>query len=102
MEISLKGRALLFDPRWNKGTAFSKAEREKFGLSGLLPPHISTISEQLERRYTNFTGKKTPLEKYEFLVNLQNRNEVLFYRLVLEHVQEMLPYVYTPLWVMPL
>ncbi len=96
MEISLKGRALLFDPRWNKGTAFSKAEREKFGLSGLLPPHISTISEQLERRYTNFTGKKTPLEKYEFLVNLQNRNEVLFYRLVLEHVQEMLPYVYTP------
>lgn len=96
MEINLKGKELLFDPRWNKGTAFTKEEREKFGLIGLLPPHISTIEEQTKRRYENFKQKPTPLEKYEFLVNLQNRNEVLFYRLVLEHVQEMLPFVYTP------
>ena len=96
MKVDLKGKALLFDPRWNKGTAFTKEEREKFVLTGLLPPHISTIKEQLERRYHNFSEKKTPLAKYEFLINLQNRNEVLYYRLVLEHVTEMLPYVYTP------
>ncbi len=96
MKIDLKGKALLFDPRWNKGTAFTKKEREQFGLMGLLPPHISSIEEQIKRRYENFKQKPTPLAKYEFLVNLQNRNEVLFYRLVLEHVEEMLPYVYTP------
>jgi malate dehydrogenase (oxaloacetate-decarboxylating) len=96
MKISLRGKALLFDPRWNKGTAFSADERAKFGLSGLLPPHVSTIEEQIRRRYENFLKKSEPIDKYEFLIHLQNRNEVLFYRLVLEHVNEMLPYVYTP------
>lgn len=96
MKIALKGKSLLFDPRWNKGTAFTKEERERFVLTGLLPPHISSMEEQLKRRYENFLKKETPLAKYEFLVNLQNRNEVLFYRFVLEHVTEMLPYVYTP------
>ncbi len=92
----MKGKALLFDPRWNKGTAFSLEERERLELTGLLPPHVSTIDEQVERRYNNFSQKKEPLARYEFLINLQNRNEVLFYRFVLEHVNEMLPYVYTP------
>ncbi len=96
MKISLQGRALLSDSRWNKGSAFTKKEREEFGLVGLLPPHISTIEEQLKRRYETFLTKTTDIAKYIFLVDLQERNEVLFYRLVLDHVEEMLPYVYTP------
>lgn len=96
MRPSLQGKALLFDPRWNKGTAFTQKEREELGLTGLLPPHISTMEEQLKRRYANFCAASSGLAKYKFLVDLQNRNEVLFYRLVLDHVEEMLPYVYTP------
>lgn len=92
----LKGPAILHDPLLNKGTAFTLEEREKLGIRGLLPPVVSTIEDQVARRYLNFAGRTNDLAKYLFLTALQDRNETLFYRLVLEHVEEMLPYIYTP------
>jgi len=80
----------------NKGTAFTERERDAFGLRGLLPPRVFTIEEQLRRVYGNFCRKATDLEKYIFLTTLQNRNETLFYRLVQEFAEEMIPIIYTP------
>ncbi len=88
--------SILRDPLRNKGSAFTQEERDALGLHGLLPFHISTLEEQLKRRYENFCAQKDPLSRYIFLSTLQNRNEVLFYRLALEHVSEMLPLIYTP------
>src|SRR5262252_1219530 len=96
IEISLTGKSLLEDPLLNKGSAFSEQERLEFGLLGLLPPHVSTVEEQLERTYYNFRQKTSDLEKYIFLISLQDRNETLFYRLLLEHIEEMTPIIYTP------
>lgn len=87
---------ILNDPLLNKGTAFTQEERDRFHLNGLLPHHISTLEEQVQRRYENFKGKRSDLAKYTFLKALQDRNEVLFYRLVSEHITEMLPLIYTP------
>lgn len=92
----MKAEDLLNHPFHNKGTAFDVEERDAFGLHGLLPSHISTLEEQVTRRYQNFLAQKDPLSKYTFLSSLQSRNEVLFYRLVLEHISEMLPFIYTP------
>lgn len=96
IEISLQAEKLLNNPLYNKGTAFTVEEREAFHLHGLLPAHISSIEEQVFRRYQNFISQKDQLSKYTFLSSLQDRNEVLFYRLVLEHISEMLPFIYTP------
>src|SRR5262249_55756539 len=96
IEVSLTGKSLLEDPLLNKGSAFSQQERHEFGLLGLLPPHISTVEEQLSRTYYNFSQKTSDLEKYIFLISLQDRNETLFYRLLLEHIEEMTPIIYTP------
>src|SRR5579862_313332 len=96
MQPSLTPEQILNDPLLNKGTAFTDQEREALGLHGLLPCHVSTMEEQLERRYQNFKEKPSSLEKYTYLSSLQNRNEILFYRLVYEHVSEMLPLIYTP------
>lgn len=95
-EISLTGQALLEHPLLNKGSAFTEEERREFGLSGLLPPHISTVDEQLTRTYASFKHKDDDLERYIYLVSLQDRNETLFYRLLQEHITEMVPIVYTP------
>jgi len=91
-----RGSALLSNSLLNKGTAFTEAERDAFGLRGLLPPRVFTIEEQLQRVYGNFSRKADPLEKYIFLTTLQNRNETLFYRLVQDHAEEMIPIIYTP------
>jgi malate dehydrogenase (oxaloacetate-decarboxylating)(NADP+) len=91
-----RGTALLRDPTLNKGTAFSDAEREMLGLRGLLPPHISTQEEQVTRVLENFRRLQTPLAKYIMLESLQDRNEALFYRVVLENPDEMMPIIYTP------
>ena len=80
----------------NKGTAFTEAERDALGLRGLLPPQVMTIEQQLVRALGNFRRKADALEKYVFLTTLQNRNETLFYRLVQEHAEEMIPIIYTP------
>lgn len=92
----LKGNTLLNDPILNKGSAFTQEERDANALNGLLPYNVSTIEQQLERRYQNFRDQPDDLSKHLFLSALQNRNETLFYRLILEHINEMLPLIYTP------
>jgi len=96
LEVSLTGSHLLDAPTLNKGSAFTEDERRDLGLIGLLPFHASTMEEQLERAYENYKAKNSDLERYVFLTALQDRNEALFYRLVLEHITEMMPIVYTP------
>ena len=90
------GQALLLDPFTNKGTAFPSSERKQLRLDGLVPPAVCTIEQQLDRVYENFRAKPTDLERYIHLVGLQDRNETLFYRLLHDHLVEMLPIVYTP------
>jgi malate dehydrogenase (oxaloacetate-decarboxylating) len=96
MAVAQKGRPLLLDPFTNKGTAFTQRERDELDLNGLLPPAVCTIQQQMQRTYESFETKPTNLEKFIYLTALQDRNETLFYRLVLEHIEEMMPIVYTP------
>jgi malate dehydrogenase (oxaloacetate-decarboxylating) len=91
-----RGMDLLSHPVWNKSTAFSQEERKKFGLDGLLPPHIETLDEQVIRAYEAYKRKDEDLERHIFLRALQDTNEVLFYRLLLDHIEELTPMVYTP------
>ncbi|MDE3084148.1 MAG: NAD-dependent malic enzyme, partial [Verrucomicrobiota bacterium] len=91
-----RGAALLANSLLNKGTAFTERERDALGLRGLLPPRVFTLEEQVMRSLAAISRKQDTLEKYIYLANLQNRNEVLFYRLVLDHVEEMIPLIYTP------
>jgi len=76
--------------------AFTDEERREFGLLGLLPPHVSTVEEQLERNYENYRRKESDIERYIFLMALQDRNETLFYKLLGRHISEMTPIIYTP------
>jgi malate dehydrogenase (oxaloacetate-decarboxylating) len=94
--VSITGQRLLDDPLLNKASAFPEAERRELGLLGLLPLHSSTIEEQLARVYENYQRKDSDIERYIFLTALQDRNETLFYRLLQEHVTEMMPIIYTP------
>ncbi len=96
LEVSLTGHALLDAPMLNQGSAFSEAERREFGLLGLLPFHPSSVEEQLARVYENYKRKDSDIERYIFLTALQDRNETLFYRLLQEHITEMMPIIYTP------
>ena len=96
ISVADKGRNLLLSPEINKGTAFSQREREELKLDGLIPPTVCTMKQQLDRTYENFLNKTTNLEKFIYLSGLQDRNETLFYRLLLEHIDEMMPIVYTP------
>jgi malate dehydrogenase (oxaloacetate-decarboxylating)(NADP+) len=91
-----RGMALLRDPTLNKSTAFTEAEREALGLRGLLPPRVGTQELQLERVLENFRSLSDSLNRYVFLSALHDRNEALFFRLVIENLDEMLPIVYTP------
>jgi len=90
------GMDLLERPELNKGTAFTKDERKKFGLDGLLPPQIESLDEQVVRAYEAYKRKDDDLERHIYLRALQDTNEVLFYRLLLDHIEEMTPMVYTP------
>lgn len=92
----LRGMDLLDTPIWNKGTAFDDHERVIFGLHGLLPPRVESLEEQSERAYEAFQPKNTDLERHVYLRQLQDTNETLFYRLMLNHIEEMMPIVYTP------
>lgn len=96
VELPLSGPELLDCPIFNKGSAFSEEERREFGLEGLLPPHVSTIEEQLARAYEEYLTQTDDLGRYLFLAGLQDRNETLFYRLLREHIAEMMPMIYTP------
>ena len=94
--VNVSGSTLLTDPLTNKGTAFSPDERAALHLDGLVPPAVCTIDQQLERVYENYRAKQTPLERYIHLASLQDRNETLFFRLVHDHIEEMMPVLYTP------
>lgn len=91
-----RGVKLLHDPVLNKGTAFTQRERDALGLRGLLPPTVQSQDEQVMRVMENLRAKTTDLERYIFLVSLQDRNETLFYRVVMDNINEMMPIIYTP------
>jgi malate dehydrogenase (oxaloacetate-decarboxylating) len=96
IETHLRGSQLLQSSHLNKGTAFSTKERELFHLIGLLPHSVETLDEQLQRAYCQFSLQADDLQKNIFLNNLYNTNETLFFRLIREHIPEMMPIVYTP------
>jgi malate dehydrogenase (oxaloacetate-decarboxylating) len=96
MEVYLDGIALLRLALTNKGTGFTREERAALGLEGLLPPKVSTLEQQVERVYRGFLRMPDPLSKYQYLRDLQDRAEIVFYALLSSHLEEMLPIVYTP------
>ncbi len=96
LEVPYRGTRLLRHPMYTKGTAFTEEEREAFGLEGLLPHAVSTIEQQERRVYANISRKADELEKFIGLASLQDRNEHLFYRVLVDHIEEFLPIVYTP------
>ena len=96
IRVSAQGRQLLKDPFLNKGTAFTLEERRAFGIEGRLPPRVETLEEQVIRLYEQYSSLKTNLEKYVFLREAQDYNRISYYALVKEHLEEMLPIVYTP------
>jgi malate dehydrogenase (oxaloacetate-decarboxylating)(NADP+) len=91
-----RGMALLRDPLLNKGTAFTAKERARLGLRGLLPPRVHTQAEQMQRSLAHLRGLSSPLEKFIDLNALHDRNEALFFRIVGEHPDEIMPLIYTP------
>ena len=91
-----RGMGLLQDPVLNKGTAFTEAERDAFGIRGLLPPHVCTQDQQVARVLENFRRKTSDLEKYINLTALHDRNESLFFRILIDYPDETTPIVYTP------
>jgi malate dehydrogenase (oxaloacetate-decarboxylating) len=91
-----RGMDLLNRQGLNKGTAFTEDERRKFGLDGLLPPQVESLEQQVVRAYAAYKRKEDDLERHIYLRALQDTNEVLFYRLLLDHIEEMTPMVYTP------
>lgn len=96
VQVSLSGFDLINSPRLNKGTAFTDHERDIFDLHGLLPPHVGSLAEQIERRMEALRSQPNSFSKYSFLRDLQDTNETLFYALLVSNVEEMLPLVYTP------
>jgi len=95
-ERTPRGFEVLQNPALNKSTAFTREERERYGLRGLLPPAIGTQETQLRRVLENLRRKPSDIERFIFLQSLSARNERLFYRLVLDHIDEILPLIYTP------
>ncbi len=96
IETTLAGQLLLDYSPLNKGSAFTDQERREFDMLGLLPPHVSSVEDQLLRNYENYRKHSTDLERYVFLTSLQDRNETLFFMLLERHITEMLPVIYTP------
>ncbi|KAK6344717.1 NAD-dependent malic enzyme, mitochondrial [Orbilia javanica] len=96
LECALTGKALLNSPHFNKGSAFTAEEREAFQLNGLLPTAIHTLEQQTKRAYEQYQSYEHPIAKNQFLQSLRDQNEVLFYRLILDHLKEMFSIIYTP------
>lgn len=96
IEAYVTGFQLLHLPLLNKGTAFTDSERTLLDLHGLLPPRVDTLERQIERNYRRYVSLADPLEKHTFLRLLQDSNEVLFFAIVQQHLEEMLPIIYTP------
>ena len=94
--IDKVGAELLYDPLLNRGTAFTAAERDRHGLHGMLPPREETLEQQVERVLTNYSAKTSDLERYIYLMALQDQNETLFYRTLLSNLPTYMPVIYTP------
>jgi len=97
IETSLAGKLLLTIPQLNKGTAFSEEERHTFGLLGKLPAYVETLDEQVARAYLQFQSYTTDRQKNIYLNSLHDKNHVLFYKLLSQHLTEMMPIIYTPI-----
>ncbi len=97
LHTSISGKALLTIPQLNKGTAFSRAERQTFGLTGKLPCNIECLDEQVKRAYVQYKSYDEQINRNIHLNSILNTNQVLFYRLVKNHIEEMLPTIYTPI-----
>jgi len=97
IKTKLKGQGVLSHPILNKETAFAEEERSSLKLNGLVPTRIETLQEQSARTYERYKSKATDLSRHIFLRELQDRNETLFYRLLVDHMGEMLPMLYTPI-----
>ena len=97
VETSICGKLLLTTPQLNKGTAFTHDERKAFGLLGKLPNRVETLDEQVKRAYFQFTSYTSRLQQNIYLNNLHDKNQILFYKLVSQHLAEMLPVIYTPI-----
>ena len=95
-DTTLTGVDLLHNPLHNHGTAFTDEERDSYKLRGLLPPRIFTQERQVQRSLGNYRKKQNDLERYIYLISLEDRNETLFYRLVMDNLEEMMPIIYTP------
>lgn len=96
LDCALSGTAILNHPFFNKGSAFTAAERRDFGLLGLLPQNIQTLEQQANRAYAQYSSRPDDLAKNTFLTSLKEQNEVLFYRLLHDNLPEMFGVVYTP------
>ena len=96
LEVCLRGSALLRMAATNKGTAFTEAERRELGLEGALPPQVTTLEQQVSKLYRGFTRQPNDIAKYQYLRGTQERSEVRFYALLQQHLEEMMPIVYTP------
>jgi malate dehydrogenase (oxaloacetate-decarboxylating) len=96
LEVPFRGKLLLERPLLNKGSAFTEEERRELGLLGLLPPRVETLEEQTLRAYEAYLQKPDDIERHIYLRQLQDHNETLFYRLLLNHLAELMPIIYTP------
>ncbi len=96
LPVAKRGEEVLQDPFLNKGAAFSRQERTALGLEGMLPDHVATMEEQLIRVRNQIDRKESDLEKNIYLNSLMDRNETLFYRFVMDNLDEVVPIIYTP------
>jgi malate dehydrogenase (oxaloacetate-decarboxylating) len=96
LEVHLRGNALLRMAATNKGTAFSERERRELGLEGMLPPQICGLEQQVARLYRGYCRQPDDIAKYQYLRAMQERSEVRFYAMLKQHLEEMMPIVYTP------
>lgn len=96
VEVSMTDYQLVSSALLNKGMGFTKKERDDFGLHGLIPPTIATLEQQKKRAYEAFCSKSSPLERYIYLRDLQDSNETLYFAVLDEHLEELLPVIYTP------
>ena len=96
IRVAKRGYDLIRDPLLNKGTGFSRKERAALGLNGLLPHEQNTMEQQARRIYNAIRAIERPLDKYVSLSTLQDRNEQLFYRVLMDHIEEFMPVIYTP------
>jgi malate dehydrogenase (oxaloacetate-decarboxylating) len=96
LDCALRGRALLNSNIFNKGSAFTRAEREEFGLLGMLPNAVHSLAEQCKCAHGQYSEQPTNLAKNSFLSSLKDQNVVLFYKLLEQNIKEMLGIIYTP------